>query len=122
CSIMWSRIECTCWWAAASSAAAAPSSPTSSSAKAMRRPRRENSAIHLRHPGPDPGSACLCGADSRRVPAQGRDDGEAVTAPFPTRKQEEWRYADLDALQPLWEQFAEPVTLIVGPGESFEEV
>ena len=23
-----------------------------------------------------------------------------MTAPFPTRKQEEWRYADLDALQP----------------------
>jgi len=45
-----------------------------------------------------------------------------VTAPFPTRKQEEWRYADLDALQPVWEQFAEPLTLTVGPGESFEEV
>jgi Fe-S cluster assembly protein SufD len=45
-----------------------------------------------------------------------------MTAPFPTRKQEEWRYADLDALQPVWEQFAEPLTLIVGPGESFEEV
>jgi Fe-S cluster assembly protein SufD len=44
-----------------------------------------------------------------------------VTAPFPTRKQEEWRYADLDALQPVWEQFAEPLTLTVGPGESFEE-
>ena len=23
-----------------------------------------------------------------------------MTAPFPTRKQEEWRYADLDALKP----------------------
>jgi Fe-S cluster assembly protein SufD len=45
-----------------------------------------------------------------------------VTAPFPTRKQEEWRYADLDALQPVWEQFAEPVTLIVGAGENLEEV
>src|SRR5215213_8194137 len=45
-----------------------------------------------------------------------------MTAPFPTRKQEEWRYADLDALQPVWEQFAEPLTLTVGPGESFEEV
>jgi Fe-S cluster assembly protein SufD len=45
-----------------------------------------------------------------------------MTAPFPTRKQEEWRYADLDALQPVWEQFAEPVTLIVGPGEHLEEV
>jgi Fe-S cluster assembly protein SufD len=45
-----------------------------------------------------------------------------MTAPFPTRKQEEWRYADLDALQPVWEQFAEPLTLTVGPGERFEDV
>jgi Fe-S cluster assembly protein SufD len=45
-----------------------------------------------------------------------------VTAPFPTRKQEEWRYADLDALQPVWEQFAEPVTATVGAGASLEEV
>jgi Fe-S cluster assembly protein SufD len=45
-----------------------------------------------------------------------------MTAPFPTHKQEEWRYADLDALQPVWERFAEPLTLTVGPGESFEEV
>ena len=45
-----------------------------------------------------------------------------MTAPFPTHKQEEWRYADLDALKPVWEQFAEPVTLTVGLGESFEEV
>jgi Fe-S cluster assembly protein SufD len=45
-----------------------------------------------------------------------------VTAPFPTHKQEEWRYADLDALQPLWEQFAEPVTLTVGAGEELEEI
>ena len=45
-----------------------------------------------------------------------------MTAPFPTRKQEEWRYADLEALQPVWEQFAQPLTLIVGPGESLEEI
>jgi Fe-S cluster assembly protein SufD len=44
-----------------------------------------------------------------------------MTAPFPTHRQEEWRYADLDALQPVWEQFAEPVTLTVGAGESLEE-
>jgi len=44
-----------------------------------------------------------------------------VTA-FPTRKQEEWRYADLDALRPVWQQFAEPLTLTVGPGESFEKI
>ena len=45
-----------------------------------------------------------------------------MTAPFPTRKQEEWRYADLDALQPVWERFSEPMTVIVGAGEELEEV
>ena len=45
-----------------------------------------------------------------------------MTAPFPTHKQEEWRYADLEALKPVWEQFAEPVTLTVGAWESLEEV
>jgi Fe-S cluster assembly protein SufD len=45
-----------------------------------------------------------------------------MTAPFPTHKQEEWRYADLDSLRPVWEQFAEPVTLTVGAGEELEEV
>ena len=45
-----------------------------------------------------------------------------MTAPFPTRRQEEWRYADLDALQPVWEQFAEPVTLTVGADEEHEEI
>ena len=44
-----------------------------------------------------------------------------MTAPFPTHKQEEWRYADLDALKPVWQQFAEPVTLSVGAGEELEE-
>jgi Fe-S cluster assembly protein SufD len=45
-----------------------------------------------------------------------------VTAPFPTRRQEEWRYADLEALQPVWEQFSQPLTLTVGTGESLEDV
>ena len=45
-----------------------------------------------------------------------------MTAPFPTHKQEDWRYADLDALKPLWEQVAEPVTITIGEGESLEEV
>ena len=45
-----------------------------------------------------------------------------MTAPFPTRKQEEWRYADLDALRPVWQQFAEPLTLTMGPGETFEKI
>jgi Fe-S cluster assembly protein SufD len=45
-----------------------------------------------------------------------------MTAPFPTHKQEEWRYADLDALKPVWEKCAEPVTLTVGAGEELEEI
>jgi Fe-S cluster assembly protein SufD len=45
-----------------------------------------------------------------------------VTAPFPTQKQEDWRYADLDALKPVWEQFAKPVTLTVAAGERLEEI
>ena len=45
-----------------------------------------------------------------------------MTAPFPTHKQEQWRYADLDALKPVWEQFAEAVTLTVGAGEELEEI
>jgi Fe-S cluster assembly protein SufD len=44
-----------------------------------------------------------------------------MTAAFPTHKQEEWRYADLEALQPVWEQFAEPITLTVAAGEELEE-
>ena len=45
-----------------------------------------------------------------------------MTAPFPTRKQEEWRYADLDALKPVWDQLASVRTLVVGAGEALEEV
>ena len=45
-----------------------------------------------------------------------------MTAPFPSRKQEDWRYADLDALRPVWEQFAEPVTVTVGPDENLGDV
>ena len=45
-----------------------------------------------------------------------------MTAPFPTRALEEWRYADLDALQPVWEQIGEPLTVTVAPSERFEEV
>jgi Fe-S cluster assembly protein SufD len=45
-----------------------------------------------------------------------------VTAPFPTRALEEWRYADLDALQPVWEQLGEPERIAVLPGQSLEQV
>jgi Fe-S cluster assembly protein SufD len=45
-----------------------------------------------------------------------------MTAPFPSRAQEEWRYADLDALKPVWDQIGDVATLVVGPGETFEDV
>ena len=45
-----------------------------------------------------------------------------MTAPFPTRRQEEWRYADLDALKPVWDQLGDVATIVVGAGESFEDV
>jgi Fe-S cluster assembly protein SufD len=45
-----------------------------------------------------------------------------MTAPFPTRNQEAWRYADLDALKPVWDQVADTATLVVAPGESDEEI
>ena len=45
-----------------------------------------------------------------------------MTAPFPTRRQEDWRYADLDALQPVWDQLGDVATIVVGAGESFEDV
>ena len=45
-----------------------------------------------------------------------------MTAPFPTRAHEDWRYADLDALKPVWEQFAQAVTLTVAAGDRLEEV
>src|SRR5438309_9401194 len=67
-------------------------------------------------PRADPPPSALRAATS---PSWG---GTQMTALFPTRKQEEWRYADLDALRPVWEQFAGPVTLTVGPGESFEKI
>jgi Fe-S cluster assembly protein SufD len=44
-----------------------------------------------------------------------------VTAPFPTRRQEEWRYADLDALQPVWEDLGEPERIAILPGQSLEQ-
>lgn len=45
-----------------------------------------------------------------------------MTAAFPTRKQEDWRYADLDALRPVWDDLSDPATMVVAPGESLEEV
>ena len=45
-----------------------------------------------------------------------------MTAPFPTRKQEEWRYADLDALKGVWSGLAAPESIAVLPGQTVEQV
>ena len=45
-----------------------------------------------------------------------------MTAPFPTRKQEEWRYADLDALKGVWSELAGPESIAVLAGQSVEQV
>jgi Fe-S cluster assembly protein SufD len=45
-----------------------------------------------------------------------------VTARFPTRSQEEWRYADLDALKPVWDQLGETRTIVVLAGQTLEQV
>jgi Fe-S cluster assembly protein SufD len=45
-----------------------------------------------------------------------------MTAPFPNRKQEKWRYADLDALKGVWSELAEPECIAVLPGQSIEQV
>jgi Fe-S cluster assembly protein SufD len=45
-----------------------------------------------------------------------------VTAPFPTRALEDWRYADLDALKPVWDQLGEPEQIAVLPGQTLEQV
>jgi len=45
-----------------------------------------------------------------------------MTAPFPTRRQEEWRYADLDALKGVWGELAEPESIAVLPGQGLEQV
>jgi Fe-S cluster assembly protein SufD len=45
-----------------------------------------------------------------------------MTAPFPSREQEEWRYADLDALKPVWDDLGDVATLTVAPGETLEQM
>ena len=45
-----------------------------------------------------------------------------MTAPFPTRKQEDWRYADLDALQPVWEQLGEPEAIEIAAQQEAQQI
>jgi Fe-S cluster assembly protein SufD len=42
--------------------------------------------------------------------------------PFPTRKDEAYRYADLDALKPIWDQLAEPKRIDIEAGEKHQHV
>src|SRR5207248_11790426 len=135
CSSTSAPTACTCSRPAGSRARATSSLPATSSAKAMRRRRREvphfipprNGEGDQRSWWWGPTAARYGGGPppprrfAPRFPSPYRG-GFVMTAPFPPRKQEEWRYADLDALQPVWEQFAEPVTLTVGTDESFEDV
>ncbi len=44
-----------------------------------------------------------------------------MTAPFPTRSQEEWRYADLDALKPVWEQLVEPEAIEIAAQQKLQQ-
>jgi Fe-S cluster assembly protein SufD len=45
-----------------------------------------------------------------------------MTAPFPTRAQEEWRYADLDALKPVWEQLGDAGVTVLAADQTLEQV
>ena len=45
-----------------------------------------------------------------------------MTTPFPTRRQEDWRYADLDALKPVWDDVSDPATMVVAAGERLEQI
>ena len=44
-----------------------------------------------------------------------------MTAPFPTRRQEEWRYADLDALKQVWSELAEPQRLEIAAQQKMQQ-
>jgi Fe-S cluster assembly protein SufD len=45
-----------------------------------------------------------------------------MSAPFPTRKDEAYRYADFDALKPIWDQLAEPKSIDIEAGEKHQHV
>lgn len=50
-------------------------------------------------------------------------EGQARSAaPFPTRKAEEWRYADLDALRSIWDSLPAPEQIAVAAGHQAEHM
>ena len=45
-----------------------------------------------------------------------------MTALFPTRKQEEWRYADLDALKGVWSDLAPPERIEIAARQELQQI
>ena len=45
-----------------------------------------------------------------------------MTAPFPTRNQEAWRYADLEALKPVWDDLAEPRRIEIAAQQKLQQI
>ena len=45
-----------------------------------------------------------------------------MSAPFPTRKDEAYRYADFDALKAIWDQLAQPKRIDIEAGEKHQHV
>ncbi|MBA3526177.1 MAG: SufD family Fe-S cluster assembly protein [Pseudomonadota bacterium] len=45
-----------------------------------------------------------------------------MTAPFPTRKQEAWRYADLKSLQQVWSDLAEPHRIEIAEQQKSQQI
>jgi len=45
-----------------------------------------------------------------------------VTAPFPTRNQEAWRYADFDALKQVWSELAEPQRIDIPAQQKLQQI
>ena len=45
-----------------------------------------------------------------------------MTAPFPTRNQEAWRYADLEALKQVWTDLAEPQRVEIAAQQKLQQI
>ena len=45
-----------------------------------------------------------------------------MTALFPTRNQEAWRYADLEALKPVWSDLAEPQRIEIAAQQKLQQI
>ena len=45
-----------------------------------------------------------------------------MTAPFPTRGQEAWRYADLEALEAVWNDLAEPRRIEIAEQQKLQQI